>query len=117
MDRYAAAVAAELAEGFDRNVAEAALQDFMTAKLGGGVVMFESAATGVIAMERLGWIDKQKIDWDELTAVLQKATGVEVAQIDDCDWSFDDRCDEEATYFAFAIPSLEAGYAGAGARP
>jgi len=111
MDSYEKAVATEMAEGFDRSKAEDALQEFLCARLHGGAAMFESNTVGVIAMERLDWRDEQKIDWDELSAALEKATGVSVACIDDTDWSFDDRCDEEATYFAFAIPSLDRGYA------
>lgn len=117
MDKYAETVAIELAEGFDRSVAEGALQDFMTAKLGGGVVIFESAAAGVIAMERLGWDDEKKVDWDEVSEALEKATGISVVEVDSCDWSFDDQCDEEATYLAFGIPSLEKGYAPATSAP
>jgi len=111
MTKYDDAIKLELAEGFDRGAAEDALQEYLCARLHGGAPMFESRVAGVIAMERLGWDDEQKIDWDDLSAALEKATGVAVACIDDCDWSFDDQCDEEATYFAFAIPSLDAGYA------
>lgn len=108
---YEKMIQTELAEGFDRALAENIIQDFMTEKLKGGVETFESSATGVIAIERLSYIDTDKFDWDDLTERLEEKLGIGVAAIEDCDWSFDDRCDEEATYIAFRIPSLAKGYA------
>jgi hypothetical protein len=101
----------ELSEGFDRALAESIVQDFMIEKLKGGVATFESSTTGVIALERLSYIDTDKFEWDDLAELLEEKLGIPVAAIEDCDWSFDDRCDEEATYIAFRIPSLEKGYA------
>lgn len=102
----------EKAEGFDRTVAEDTIDAYMTAKLGGGFAFFESSNPGVLAMERPDWSDSQKIDWDELAGKLKEATGVEVACVAKCEWSFDDRCDEEAVFISFQIPSLPEDYAG-----
>lgn len=100
----------EISEGLDRTKAEDALIDFMTDKIGGAVEIFESNTVGVIAFERLSYIDEDKIDYDELSDALRDATGVPVACIANCDWTFDDRSDEEATLIAFRIPSLDEGY-------
>lgn len=116
MDKFEAAIVTETAEGFDRGKAEIALQDYLIAKIGGGASMFESREPGVIAMERLGWQDEDRIDWEELAFTLENEIGTPVACIDDADWSFDDRPDEEATYIAFAIPSLNPEYADEAAR-
>lgn len=111
MRKYEEARKIEISEGFDASLAEAALQAYMEKRLGGfGIETFESAAPGVIAFERLGWSDENKIDFDELEQELEKATGLEVVAIVDCEWSFDDKPDEKATYVSFNIPSLEESY-------
>lgn len=109
--KYETAIATEKAEGFDRTVAEDAIDAYMTSKLGGSFAFFESANPGVLAMERPDYNDSERIDWDELAARLKEATGVKVACVAQCEWSFDDRCDEEAVFIAFDIPSLPEDYA------
>lgn len=103
-------IAQELAEGFDRDKAEDALQKYMEAKLGGGIATYESRVAGVIAMERLNLFVDDQIDWDAFAEVLKAEVGVPVACIANCDWTFDDQCDEEATYIAFDILSLDDSY-------
>ena len=107
---YDEMIAQEKAEGFDRSVAEDVIDRYFETKIGGVMPIFESNEPGVIAFERLSWVDGDKVSFDHLASLLKEATGTEVVCVASCDWSFDDRADEEATFFAFDIPSLDTEY-------
>jgi hypothetical protein len=79
-------------------------------RIGGAVEMFDSDNLGVVAFERLSGSDAGKIDWQELAAALARDTGVGVTCVVHTHWAFDDRCDEEATFIAFDLPSVPADY-------
>lgn len=110
MNKYQEAVAVERAEGFDRAEAESVIEDWLLEKGAGSREFFASRQPGVIAFERLGYEDRQGADLQGLAADLLDKTGVHVACIANCDWSFDEDSDLEATYVAFRIPSLDEGY-------
>lgn len=96
--------------GFNRSIAEDAVQEYIEVKLGWPLEMFESKTPGVIAIERPSYIDEDKIDFEELAEFVSAKVGIDVVAIEHCDWTFDDGCDEEAIYIAFDIPELEPDY-------
>jgi hypothetical protein len=79
-------------------------------RIGGTVEMFESANLGVVAFERLSDSEARKVDWQELAAALARDTGVGVTCVVHTHWSFDDRCDEEATFISFDLPGVPEDY-------
>jgi hypothetical protein len=79
-------------------------------RIGWEIDVYESANLGVVAVARLEGSDRGKVDWQEVAAELARETGVGVTCIANCDWSFDDRPDEEATFIAFACPGVPDGY-------
>jgi hypothetical protein len=95
---------------FDPDVAEDAAQAFFREAIGGAVQMFESRQPGIIAFERLGLSDAPNIDWRKLAERLTAAIGHRVVCVADCDWQFDDRCDEAATFVSFDVPGLDPDY-------
>ncbi len=102
----------ELVNGMDQSNLEDAVLAAIEKRIGAPVAVFESANYGVVAIERLTGRDADRVDWDEVAAELARTTGVGVTCVANCDWTFDDRPDEEATYVAFACPGVEAaGYA------
>lgn len=98
--------ALEKSEGFHRFAAECAAEEYV----GGGLSIFESRTPGVIAVERLSSRTSRAVDYDDLARVVSDMAGAEVICIADCEWSFDDSCDEEATLIAFDIPSVPEDY-------
>lgn len=95
---------------FDRDAAEDAVQAYLNKK-DLFVSIFESSADGVVAFERLDSYDSEKVDFDDMARHLSEAMGVTVVNIARCDWSFSDRCDDEAHYVAFGVPGLDPDYA------
>jgi hypothetical protein len=95
---------------FDPDLAEDAAQAFFNEVIGGAVQIFESRQTGVIAFARLGLWDARNVDWRKLGEWLTAATGHRVVCVADCDWQFDDRCDEAATFVSFDVPGLDPDY-------
>ena len=86
---------------FDRDEAEEALQEILSKKLGGAVEIYESTTPCVVAFARLDAYDIRKVDFQEVAAMLARKLGIGVVCIASADWTFDDKCDEEATYIAF----------------
>lgn len=95
---------------FDPEAAEEALQIFLQGALGGGVETFPSSTPGVIAFERLDFRDESKIDWAKFQIDMKTATGFNAICVANCDWTFDEKCDEEATLVAFDVPGLPPEY-------
>lgn len=109
MNKYKAAVEIAKSEGLDILKAENTLTDFFQARVG-SVIIFDSAVPGVMAFERIDAIVGSNKMADDLADHLTAETGIPVICIANCDWSFDDACDEEATLVAFDIPSLPEDY-------
>lgn len=125
---------------FDSAAAEDAVGKFLSDKLypGQGFGMpfevFDSKTPGVIAIERISFMDQRRFNWDELAASVARETGVGVVCIAHCDWqverpaendedtdhrddsdndaAIDDThtVDEEAILIAFDIPELDNEY-------
>ncbi len=95
---------------FDRDAAEDAVERYLAGKIG-GISIFESRAEGVVAFERIGSYDSERIDFDDMARQLSAALGITVVNIARCDWSFDDEPDQEAHYVAFGVPGLDPDYA------
>jgi hypothetical protein len=72
--------------------------------------IYESNTLGVVAIGRLEGQDSARVDWQEVAAELARETGVGVVCIANCDWTFDDRHDEEATFISFDLPSVTGSY-------
>lgn len=100
----------EKAQGFDREKAGQAIDDYIISKISLPLETFESTAPGVIAIGRPDFIDAEKIDYDELAEFVSARVGIDVVSIEHCDWTFDDDCDAEAVAIAFDIPALEPEY-------
>ncbi|AOG03427.1 hypothetical protein [Bosea sp. RAC05] len=97
---------------FDPTLAEDALQQVMEKMFGGGIEIFESTTPGVIAFERIWLRDApgSTPTWQEVASAIAIKTGYDVLAIAHCDWTFDDRPDEEAILMAFDIPELPEDY-------
>ncbi len=94
---------------FDRDMVEVHVMEAIAeATDGRGIDVLSSSAEGVVAFERMD--ASQAVDWDALADALRERTGLDVACIADCDWSFDDREDEKATFIAFDVPGLDDDY-------
>ncbi|MGY3581942.1 hypothetical protein ACVIGB_001135 [Bradyrhizobium sp. USDA 4341] len=78
-------------------------------RIGSPVEIYESANLGVVAFARLTDYGG-KLEWQELAAALARDTGVGVTCVANTDWTFDDRCDEAATFIAFDLPSVPENY-------
>lgn len=102
----------EEAVGFDRSLAEEAIDKAVAKRLGSafGYAFFDSANPGVLAMERPDFADSRKLDWQEIAQEAADATGFGVLAVDTVDWSFDDRCDEEALMIVFDTPATPDDY-------
>lgn len=98
------------AGGMTQGELEQAVCAAIEKRLGSPVEIFDSVHHGVVAFERLGDWEADRIDWQEVAAELARETGIGVTCVVDCDWSFDDRCDEEATFVSFALPSVPEDY-------
>jgi hypothetical protein len=110
MNKYERTASVEASEGFVREDVEAAVAAALAdSPLGGGQEVFESANPGVVALERLcgpeGYRHLQALAED-----ITSRTGLSVLCIANCDWSFDDECDDEATFISFDVPSLPDSY-------
>ena len=77
----------------------------------GSAKPFECRVPGVIAFERMETTGRDDLDWPACAQAVADATGLVVLAVAHCDWSFDDRCDEEATFIAFDVPGVPEDYA------
>lgn len=97
-----------------KNMDQSNLEDAVAAALekrtGSYLDTFPSANFGVVAFERLTGSDARKVEWQEVAAALARETGIGVSCIAHADWTFDDRCDEEATFIAFTVPGVPKDY-------
>jgi hypothetical protein len=110
LDGEASMSGIQTVNGMDQSNFEDAVCDAIEKRIGSRPTAFASATYGVVAIERLTGRDA-KVDWDEVAAELARTTGVGVTCVANCDWTFDDQPDEEATYIAFACPNVPADYA------
>ena len=94
----------------DQSNLEDAVLEAIEKRIGAPVQIFESANFGVVAFERLTGSDRSKVDFQEVAAQLARSTGIGVCCVCNADWTFDDKCDEEATFIAFDLPSVPADY-------
>ncbi len=94
--------------GFDRLAVEDTISSIL-GRYGHNADILESTASGVVAFTRIGDYGPFP-DYQRIAAAIARETGHEVRVIANADWSFDDRCDEEATYVLFGIEGFDASY-------
>lgn len=97
-------------DGFDRTLAEDAINQYLTEKIGGPQGFLDSSAPGVLAMYRISSYDDGKFSWNELACQVARETGYTMLAAANCDWETDDGPDEEATWLSFDIPGVDPGY-------
>lgn len=103
--------AIEKAAGFDRTIAEDAIQKAMMRAMSESPASFESVNPGVLAFERVTPSGRNSnYSWQEIASAVSIETGFGILVVANCDWSFDDQPDEEAVYWAFDIPGLPDDY-------
>lgn len=93
---------------FDRLAVEDTVSAIL-ARYGHATDVLESSTAGVVAVSRVGDYGGFP-DYQRIAAAIARETGHEVRVIANCDWTFDDRCDEEATYLLFGIEGFDASY-------
>lgn len=71
--------------------------------------ILESTVPGVVAFTRIGDYGTFP-DYQRIAAAIARETGHEVRVMANADWTFDDRCDEEATYVLFGIEGFDKSY-------
>lgn len=99
----------EKAAGFDRTLAEDAIQKALMRAVSESPVSFEASSPGILAFERV-YPSKGGIPWQEIASAVSIETGHGVLVVANCDWTFDDQPDEEAVLWAFDIPGLPVDY-------
>lgn len=102
--------APQLVNDMDQSNLEEAVVAALEKRIGWQTETYESANYGVVAVPRLEGEDWRKVDWQEIAAELARETGIGVTCVANCDWTFSDKCDEEATFVAFACPGVPEGY-------
>lgn len=95
---------------FDASIAEDAINKVLEKALGGMYGTLESTVPGVVAFDRIDGFNKPLFDWNDLACAVARDTGYTLLCIANADWQTDDGPDEEATYFAFAVPDLDSNY-------